>query len=121
MIISSNNSQNNNQNKMVESPKFTDGLCQITADIEHDGQIVGHEVLIERDGKKYIISVSLPEYVLYVKKNNAAKAMDPAEQLDNQLCPVGDISDPSAICKFLLNSPMETLKDYLIEQTPLED
>lgn len=73
-----------------------------------DGDIVSWDILLIRNGKKYVITVSASEYWAELQKDGEAEGCTPDYLMEN-------VSDIKTVCKRLAAKTIDELSPYLTE------
>jgi hypothetical protein len=94
------------------------GDCLQISHTEDSGMIRVREILLSREGRRYAVSVTTPDYLRTIKQGNQSLEAD--LRADENILTLEDISDPDDICKRLHALPLSALRSFLVEQSDTE-
>lgn len=72
------------------------------------------DLVINRGGKPYLISVASPAFIEGLRQHN--EGLDPSVQMGEKHFPMNDILSAEEVCMKLSQIPFDELQPYLIEQ-----
>lgn len=88
--------------------------CQTYGSITRaDGKITLRDMFIDRDGKRFAITVASKPYIDQITKLNASFPI--SMQADSNLFPIDNLDDGNFVCETLGSIPFETLSPFLTE------
>lgn len=82
--------------------------------VEKEGQIMARDVMLEREGRKFVISVGTPSYMVDLETHR--KSLDLPVPGQAEVMVMQDVASIEDICNQLSQIPTDRLQPYLTEQ-----
>lgn len=96
---------------MVENRVSTE--CAQFSSIKEGDKFLLRELIIQREGRSYLISVSTTGYLQSVQEHN--RALDDESGIDENIYVVGSVENLDEVCQELGQKLFEELEPYLTE------